>query len=200
MLPRWSPVSVLGFGDLKTISGPFDLYVLEGCPGSPLLFIRHIVCSVSQRSGYSAALFIFTTRWLGCLSLFPYDFATIGKEYSRHLRQCKWTVIEFLSGSRPLTNGYKRRLPWRFDRAFSKSDMIFRCQVCGAPMSINLRADDTFVEDEGWHAAAWRYEEILRSHEGEQILFLELDVGGHTPATISVYWELSDPFVRPPSF
>lgn len=53
---------------------------------------------------------------------------------------------------------------------------------------MNLRADDTFMEDKGWHTAAWRYEEILRSHEGEHVLFLELDVGGHTPDTIKYHF------------
>lgn len=46
------------------------------------------------------------------------------------------------------------------------SELIPRCPVCGAPMSMNLRADDTFVEDEGWHIAARRYEEYLQGHEG----------------------------------
>lgn len=45
------------------------------------------------------------------------------------------------------------------------------CPVCGAPMSMNLRADDTFVEDEGWHEAAGNYEDFLRAHKGEHILF-----------------------------
>ena len=32
--------------------------------------------------------------------------------------------------------------------------LIPRCPHCGAPLSMNLRADSTFVEDKGWHAAA----------------------------------------------
>ena len=39
---------------------------------------------------------------------------------------------------------------------------------------MNLRTDDTFVEDDGWHAAARRYEDFLRRHKGEHILFWEL--------------------------
>ena len=31
------------------------------------------------------------------------------------------------------------------------SELVPHCPVCGAPMSMNLRADDTFVEDNGWH-------------------------------------------------
>ena len=51
------------------------------------------------------------------------------------------------------------------------SELVPHCPVCGAPMSMNLRADDTFVEDEGWHEAAGNYEDFLRAHKGEHILF-----------------------------
>ena len=57
---------------------------------------------------------------------------------------------------------------------------------------MNLRADDAFVEDEGWHAAAQRYAEFLRRHEGQHILFLELGVGGNTPVIIKYpFWRLT---------
>lgn len=64
------------------------------------------------------------------------------------------------------------------------SELIPHCPVCGKPMSMNLRADDTFVEDDGWHMAAERYNEFLRRHKGLHILFLELGVGMNTPAII----------------
>lgn len=38
--------------------------------------------------------------------------------------------------------------------------LIPRCPHCGAPLSMNLRADSTFVEDKGWHAAASRYDDF----------------------------------------
>ena len=55
--------------------------------------------------------------------------------------------------------------------------------VCpdGGAVAMNLRVDDTFVEDAGWHAAAQRYAEFLRAKEGKHILFLELGVGSNTP-------------------
>lgn len=71
-------------------------------------------------------------------------------------------------------------------------ELIPRCPVCGAPMSMNLRADDTFVEDEGWHMAAQRYEEFLHRHAGQHILFLELGVGGNTPGIIKYpFWRMT---------
>ena len=58
------------------------------------------------------------------------------------------------------------------------------CPHCGRPLTMNLRCDDTFVEDEGWHRAAERYENFLRTRAGQKILFLELGVGYNTPVII----------------
>ena len=72
------------------------------------------------------------------------------------------------------------------------TELVPHCPVCGAPMSMNLRTDGTFVEDDGWHAAARRYEDFLRRHEGEPILFLELGVGGNTPGIIKYpFWRMA---------
>ncbi len=70
--------------------------------------------------------------------------------------------------------------------------LIPKCPKCGRPMTMNLRSDDTFVEDEGWHRAAERYEEFLRRHEGLHILFLELGVGYNTPVIIKYpFWQMT---------
>ena len=66
------------------------------------------------------------------------------------------------------------------------TELIPHCPVCGKPMSMNLRADDTFVEDEGWHDAAERYNDFLQAHEGQHILFVELGVGMNTPVIIKI--------------
>ncbi|MCD7842261.1 MAG: hypothetical protein LUG56_07305, partial [Lachnospiraceae bacterium] len=66
------------------------------------------------------------------------------------------------------------------------SELIPHCPVCGAPMNVNLRCDDTFVEDEGWHKAAERYNEFIRRHENMHVLFLELGVGANTPVLYSL--------------
>ncbi len=72
------------------------------------------------------------------------------------------------------------------------AELVPYCPVCGKPMRMNLRADDTFVEDEGWHRAAERYEEFLRRHEGLHILFLELGVGMNTPVIIKYpFWKMT---------
>lgn len=66
------------------------------------------------------------------------------------------------------------------------------CPHCGKPMTMNLRSDNTFVEDEGWHRAAERYENFLRTRKGQRILFLELGVGYNTPAIIKYpFWQMT---------
>ena len=72
------------------------------------------------------------------------------------------------------------------------TELVPHCPVCGKPMSMNLRADDTFVEDEGWHKAAERYNEFLHSCENRHILFLELGVGMNTPVIIKYpFWRMT---------
>lgn len=72
------------------------------------------------------------------------------------------------------------------------SELIPYCPVCGAPMTMNLRMDGTFVEDEGWYRAADRYQAFLEKYSGERILFLELGVGMNTPGIIKYpFWEMT---------
>lgn len=71
-------------------------------------------------------------------------------------------------------------------------ELIPRCPVCGRPMTVNLRADDTFVEDSGWYAAAQRYENFVRGCKGKNTVLLELGVGGNTPVIIKYpFWAMS---------
>lgn len=70
------------------------------------------------------------------------------------------------------------------------SGLIPVCPCCGRPMIMNLRCDDRFVEDEGWHRAAERYASFLHTHRGGRILYLELGVGFNTPGIIKYpFWQ-----------
>ena len=69
------------------------------------------------------------------------------------------------------------------------TELLPVCPHCGKPMTMNLRSDNKFVEDEGWHRAAERYENFLRTREEQKILFLELGVGYNTPIIIKYpFW------------
>ena len=71
------------------------------------------------------------------------------------------------------------------------SELVPTCPVCGEPLTMNLRSDDKFVEDEGWHRAAGRYHQFLRSHDGK-VLFLELGIGYNTPSIIKFpFWQMT---------
>ncbi len=72
------------------------------------------------------------------------------------------------------------------------SELIPKCPVCGRPMTMNLRADSTFVQDEGWYAANERYADFLRRHKNLNVLYLELGVGGNTPIIIKYpFWKMT---------
>ena len=72
------------------------------------------------------------------------------------------------------------------------TELLPVCPHCGKPLTMNLRSDDKFVEDEGWHRAAERYENFLRTRAGEKILFLELGVGYNTPVIIKYpFWQMT---------
>ena len=91
--------------------------------------------------------------------------------------------------------------PSRAEEGFSggkmsiPTELVPHCPVCGKPMSMNLRADDTFVQDEGWYKAAERYDNFISTRKLDsdgKVLFLELGVGGNTPGIIKYpFWQMT---------
>lgn len=72
------------------------------------------------------------------------------------------------------------------------TELLPKCPVCGKSMVMNLRSDNKFVEDKGWHIAAGRYSNFLRSRQNGNILFLELGVGYNTPVIIKYpFWQMT---------
>lgn len=71
------------------------------------------------------------------------------------------------------------------------TELVPKCPKCGKPLTMNLRSDDKFVEDEGWIKAAERYKNFLRTRKNQKILFLELGVGYNTPVIIKYpFWQM----------
>ena len=71
-------------------------------------------------------------------------------------------------------------------------ELVPRCPVCGRPMTMNLRCDDTFVQDEGWYRASERYADFLRRHKDTNVLFLDLGSGMNTPGIIKYpFWRMT---------
>lgn len=72
------------------------------------------------------------------------------------------------------------------------SELLPKCPVCGKPLTMNLRSDNKFVEDKGWHRAARRYDDFIRRHKNLHILLLELGVGYNTPGIVKYpFWRIT---------
>lgn len=77
------------------------------------------------------------------------------------------------------------------------TELIPYCEKCGAPMTMNLRIDNTFVQDEGWYKAHENYREFLLKHQNSKIIFLELGVGGNTPGIIKYpFWSMTKSMIN----
>lgn len=77
------------------------------------------------------------------------------------------------------------------------SDLIPLCPHCHKPLTMNLRSDNAFVEDEGWHKAAKRYSLFLQRHRNLNIVYLELGVGYNTPGIIKYpFWKYTSENAR----
>ncbi len=97
-----------------------------------------------------------------------------------------------LQGFRILSDGTLEPPKDRAPEMTVPTHLIPRCPLCGKPMTMNLRADSTFAEDEGWHAAAQNYKTFLREHRRARMLFLELGVGSNTPVIIKYpFWQMT---------
>ena len=83
----------------------------------------------------------------------------------------------------PESKALKMRIP---------TELIPKSPDDGSDMTMNLRSDDTFVEDEGWHRAAESYAEFLEKNKHTHILYLELGVGANTPVIIKYpFWQMT---------
>lgn len=97
---------------------------------------------------------------------------------------CRQEVVENKAQVKQMVQGQKdMKIP---------SELIPYCQHCGEPMTMNLRADDRFVQPEGWYNASRRYADFLAANETRRVLYLELGIGNNTPAIIKYpFWRFT---------
>lgn len=73
------------------------------------------------------------------------------------------------------------------------AELIPKCMDDGSPLTMNLRADDSFVEDEGWHRASAAYSDFILRHENLHTLYFEIGVGANTPVIIKYpFWQMTN--------
>jgi len=139
-----------------------------------------------QRAGFDKERLFYTQ---GDYGLFQSAGGRIKKTYDNEAWVMKAMAAQ---GFIPDENGVFRVPEDRMLALRIPSELIPLCPDDGGPVSMNLRADDTFVEDEGWYAAAERYARYLQKNEGKHVLFLELGVGGNTPMIIKYpFWAMT---------
>ena len=158
------------------------LALLEGA-GKPFFVITTNVDHQFQASGFPKEQLYYTQ---GDYGLWQCSKPCHAKTYDnedvvrRMVDSQGWIIGEDGALSKPAWLTPKMEVP---------AALVPTCPVCGRPMSMNLRADNTFVEDEGWHAANVRYQEFLDEHEKGRVLYLELGVGFNTPVIIKYpFW------------
>lgn len=69
------------------------------------------------------------------------------------------------------------------------SYMVPKCPVCGGPMTMNLRCDQYFVEDEAWYEAEERFGRFLNVCRKKKTALLELGIGFNTPTIVRFPFE-----------
>jgi NAD-dependent SIR2 family protein deacetylase len=73
------------------------------------------------------------------------------------------------------------------------AELIPKCMDDGSAVTMNLRADDSFVEDEGWHRASAAYSDFIHRHDNMHTLFFEIGVGANTPVIIKYpFWQMTN--------
>ncbi|MBO4847842.1 MAG: hypothetical protein J5586_01675 [Clostridia bacterium] len=139
-----------------------------------------------QRAGFDKKRLFYTQ---GDYGLFQTVNGRNGKTYDNR----DW-VIRAMAAQRfiPNENGVFEVPEDRLISMRIPTELIPRCPDDRSAVTMNLRSDDTFVEDAGWHEASKRYADFLKAHEGRHVLYLELGVGANTPTIIKYpFWALT---------
>lgn len=72
------------------------------------------------------------------------------------------------------------------------TSLIPHCPICDKEMTMNLRKDEKFVQDEGWYKANKNYAEFLKKYKDKKTVFLELGIGNNTPGIIKYpFWQMT---------
>jgi NAD-dependent SIR2 family protein deacetylase len=170
---------------------PTDLYerLLELVKDKDYFVITTNVDHCFQRAGFDKKRLFYTQGDYGLFQSDDPQGITAGKTYDN--REIVREMI--ISQGFEIAENGNLIIPEGKEIAMTvPSELIPYCPDDGRPFTTNLRADDTFVEDEGWHEASQRYSQFLQRHRNTGTLYLELGVGYNTPVIIKYpFWQMT---------
>lgn len=166
--------------------GPVYKQLLKLVIGKDYFIVTTNVDHLFQKSGFDKDRLFYTQ---GDYGLFQSINSKLGKTYDNE----SW-VMEAMEAQGFVKDGCgmfqvprNRKIAMRIPTA-----LLPKCPDDGSDMTVNLRSDDSFVEDDGWRRASAAYADFLRSHEKMHVLCLELGVGGNTPVIIKYpFWQIT---------
>lgn len=139
-----------------------------------------------QRAGFDKTRLFYTQGDYGL-------FQTVGGKSGRTYDNEAWVMEAMASQGFVLNEAGVFHVPE--GRSISMripASLIPKCPEDGSDVTMNLRSDDTFVEDVGWCQASENYARFLSQHEGDHVLYLELGVGANTPVIIKYpFWAMT---------
>jgi NAD-dependent SIR2 family protein deacetylase len=143
-----------------------------------------------QRSGFDKHRLFYTQGDYGLFQSSDPQGKSLEKTYDNY-DQIKEMVLS--EGFEIAPNGELNVPEGREIKMTIPSELVPYCPDDGELMTTNLRCDDSFVEDDGWHSASRRYHNFLRNHEKMNVLYLELGVGINTPVIIKFpFWKYTE--------
>ena len=173
----------------RYIDAPSDVYgnLKKIVEGKDYFVLTTNVDHQFQRAGFEKERLFYTQ---GDYGLFQSSRPTVAKTYDNQ------EIVEKMLEAQ----GFVRENAGIFQLPEGKTlkmsiptELIPVCPDDGLPMTMNLRTDESFVEDTGWKMAAKRYQDFLHSHKGKHVLYWELGVGMNTPVIIKFpFWRYTE--------
>ena len=173
----------------RYIDAPSDVYgnLKKIVEGKDYFVLTTNVDHQFQRAGFEKERLFYTQ---GDYGLFQSSCPTVAKTYDNQ------EIVEKMLEAQGFVRNNEGIFQLSEDKTLKMSiptELIPICPDDGLPMTMNLRTDESFVEDAGWKMAAKRYQDFLRSHQGKNVLYWELGVGMNTPVIIKFpFWQYTE--------
>ena len=173
----------------RYIDAPSDVYgnLKKIVEGKDYFVLTTNVDHQFQRAGFEKERLFYTQ---GDYGLFQSSRPTVAKTYDNQ------EIVEKMLEAQGFVRDNEGIFQLPEDKMLKMSiptELIPVCPDDGLPMTMNLRTDESFVEDTGWKMAAKRYQDFLHSHKGKHVLYWELGVGMNTPVIIKFpFWRYTE--------